>query len=244
MFLVSSIIYLFYFAETINRLLVVQLFVFGHVLKLLLLLIDFRAIIFKSFKFKFDFGFYKSGFSFFVLAGSGLLGSNIDLYLVNYFQSYTDLGVYQIAISYFIKIQAVATFILVPFIKYLYRFSIKKTWKTSLYLGLTGMVLVPIGLVGCYFLLHDFYHLDLSYCFFVIGFFYIIPVYFYLPLVYHFYKKKQEKNVVIINFISISINAFLNIIFIQYYGISGALLASAIASISILLMYIYKLKKE
>jgi len=147
-------------------------------------------------------------------------------------------------ISFFLQLQALAAIILVPFLKLIYRFDITKIKKATITLGITGFVMVPILLVVCYFILNSIYALNLGIHYFIMAFIFILPIYIYLPIVYHFYKTKKEKQVLFINLFNIVLNTILNLLFIQHLGIYGALVASTIAHFVVLIIYLYLFHKE
>ncbi|MFQ5613245.1 MAG: lipopolysaccharide biosynthesis protein [Anaerolineae bacterium] len=176
---------------------------------------------------RFQPGYFRLAFPFFLLGFSGLLQSRIDLYAVNYFLSERDVGQYQVFINFMIYLQALAAFTLLPFVKSIYRLSYRAILKISMRLFGLGIVIVVPALAVAHLALTRFYHFQLPFHFLVFGGLFALPVYFYSPVIYGLFKANQESVVIKVSFLGAGINFLLNVILLPQVGLVGAIIASA-----------------
>lgn len=184
--------------------------------------------------------YFSLAFPFFLLGFSGMLQSRIDLYSVSYFMDPAEVGQYQVLTGFLLYIQALANFVLLPFVKTVYRLETAVIHKLSRRLFLLGLLLVPPAIVLTGWLLRHLYQFDLSPLLLVVGGLYALPIFFTLPIIYALYKADQQRQVLIVNLVNTGLNLGLNILWIPYYGLLGALAATALTSWLTLLFYWYR----
>jgi O-antigen/teichoic acid export membrane protein len=176
---------------------------------------------------------------FFLLGFSGMLQSRIDLYSVSLYLPAEAVGHYQLFINLMIYLQAVANFILTPFVKGLYRLDHDAIHRISLRLLAIGIVLVPVALLGVNWLLPSLYAIELTPSYLLLGGLFALPVYFYLPTIYALYKADRQQSVLWVNLSGAALNLLLNLLFIPRMGALGALLATTLVQWFMLAAYLY-----
>lgn len=176
-----------------------------------------------------DLRFFSSAFPFFVLGLSGMLISRVDLYLVAYYLPKEKLGMYQVLTSFLLSFQALASFVLTPFVKNLYRLSNKIIRRVNRKMFLLGVILTPPFVIILYFILSFVYGFDFPAPVYMLSTLYVLPIYYYMTVIYKLYKINRQSLVVWINSTGFAVNFFLNILLIPVMGIEGALLSGTSA---------------
>lgn len=184
--------------------------------------------------------YFGLAFPFFLLGFSGMLQSRIDLYSVTYFLSSREVGQYQVFINLMIYLQAISAFILVPFVKSIYRLSYRSIFKISVRLFALGSLLLVPALALAHLVLNRLYHFDLSPYFLVFGGLFVLPVYFYSPIIYALFKAHLESAVIKISFLGAGVNLALNVILVPRVGMLGAVAASAAVQWLTFLAYLWQ----
>ncbi len=184
--------------------------------------------------------YFALAFPFFLLGFTGMLQSRIDLYSVSYFMSQTEVGQYQVLTGFLLYIQALANFILLPFVKTVYRLETAVIHKISWQLFGLGLLIVPpaIGLIG--WLLRQLYHFDLSPLLLIVGGLHVLPLFFTLPIIYALYKAELQRQVLYVNLVNTGLNLGLNILWVPRWGLLGALLSTTLTSWLTLIFYWYR----
>lgn len=185
-----------------------------------------------------DFSYFGAALPFFLLGFSGMLQSRIDLYSVSLILPEREVGEYQVFINLMLYLQAVANFVLTPFVKGLYRLDRGASGRVSARLLGAGMILVPPALFGIDWVLSRVYAIDLSPLFLATGGLYVLPVYFYLPTIYSLYKMDRQHIVLWVNVSGVAINLMLNLILVPRMGTTGALLATTTVQWFMLACYV------
>lgn len=188
---------------------------------------------------KVEWGYFAAAFTFFLIGLSGTLNSRIDLYSVSYFLDEHEVGQYQILINLLLYLQAASNFILLPFIKTLYRVSQPTTFKVAVRLLGIGVLITPPALLVINLILSQVLDIHLNNAYWLVGALYVLPIYFYVPFVYALYKGNRQKIVVQVSLIGALLNVLLNIWLIPAWGMLGALLATAIVQWLSLFVYVY-----
>jgi O-antigen/teichoic acid export membrane protein len=181
--------------------------------------------------------YYLLAFPFFLLSFSGMLNSRVDLYSVRFLLTPEELARYQVFINMLIYIQAVAAFILTPFIKHIYRMDRTSVQKISINLLRLGVFIAVPALVSINLVLTKLYNFQFSFHFFVLGFLFVIPIYYYLPIIYIMFRMNRQRLVLVANLTGIAINLLLNIILIPSLGLIGALLSTTVVRLIVLIFY-------
>jgi hypothetical protein len=188
-----------------------------------------------SFDISFNFNYYKASFWFFLLSVLGFLASKIDVYIIEQFDNKIVTSDYQIINGLLVFIMSISAFIYAPFTKNIYRnteVTIQKTKKT---LAIFGLIIVPISLLFVYGIVRYFLNLELTFGFYVIAFFYVFPSYVYGIEIVNLFKLHREKIVVLHLCSGVILNLILSSSFLYLnFGITGALLGSTIAQLTIM----------
>jgi O-antigen/teichoic acid export membrane protein len=175
---------------------------------------------------------------FLLLSLSGLLSSRIDLYAVSYFLPERAVGEYQIFINLMIYLQAIANFVILPYVKAIYRLDDSAIFKIVTRLFLLGALLLIPALPGAYWLLGALYDIHYPAEFLLLGGALVLPVYAYAPLVYRLHKRGQQRVVLKISLLGAAANLTLNMILLPRIGAVGGILASAAMQWGIMIFYI------
>jgi O-antigen/teichoic acid export membrane protein len=157
-----------------------------------------------------------------------MLGSRIDLYCVAYFLTENELGTYQVIVSLVLYFQAISGLIIQPYLKNIYRSSenLMRSF-TKNYIRL-GIIVAIFSVVTIYVLARYVYNIEINIVISLIAGLLVFPVFAYSPKIYMALKNDNGIKVVYLNAFSIVSNLVMNILLIKFWGISGALLASAL----------------
>lgn len=199
-------------------------------------------ILFKNYfyfqKITFNIDYFKISFSFFLLSILGFLGSKIDVYIIDHFGNKTITAEYQIINSFLVFTMSITSFIYAPFTKMIYRNNDDVVHKSKKALSLLGLIIVPASLLVIYFILNYYLKTNFSIIFYLIAFIYVYPSYLFCLDIVNLFKQHKEKIVVLFLFIGVVLNAVLSSLFLYLdYGIIGVLLGSAIAQLTILVLF-------
>ncbi|MGH2520939.1 MAG: lipopolysaccharide biosynthesis protein [Anaerolineales bacterium] len=220
---------------TLDGLIIV--FSLSNVVKIGLFFLRYRAASAAPLQGRFDLAHLRLAFPFFLLGFSGLLQSKIDLYCVNAFLSRREIGHYQVFINLMIYVQSVSGFILVPFVKSLYRLSYPAIRRISVRLFGAGLVITGAALPAAHLALVYLYRFDLPATFLLWGALFILPIYFYLPIIYALFKAGQPGMVIAFNFAGMAAGLLLNVWLLPRLGMLGGVVASAAVQWLLLLAY-------
>ncbi len=185
-----------------------------------------------------DLRYFGLAFPFFLLGFSGLLQSRIDLYSVNFFLSKSEVGQYQVLMTFMIYLQSTSNFVLAPFVKNIYRLSYRSILAISTRLFAFGAVLLAPALAVVHLVLHAHYHFNLPLVFVIVGGLLALPAYFYLPIVYALYKAGSQSRVVTINALGIGVNLLLSLLLLPRVGMIGAVTGAAVAQWCMFVAYL------
>jgi len=212
-------------------------FVLAEIFKSLAVFIYFRKEVLPLFFKNFEDSYFMLAFPFFILYFSGMLSSKVDLICVAYFLPKEEIARYQVLMNFLLVIQSSAGFIILPFMKNIYRVKKEIVRKISSRLFLTGCIIALISVPLLQFILHVFYQFNLGIYTFLLGAFYFLPTFYYSPLIYRLFKLNKQNAVITGNFLIIATSLIANLILVPYYGINGALASVALAQWMILLFY-------
>ncbi|WP_165395952.1 hypothetical protein [Flavobacterium sp. J27] len=173
-----------------------------------------------------------SSLSFFLLNLIGFLQSRTDFLIVTFFEKNENIAIYQIITSYFILIHSIATFMILPFIKNLYRIKIKSMELIQRYISIISPFIVIANLFIFHLIITYIYKFKLDFYFYLLGFFITLPPYLYAVKIIRFYKENNQKYILNTGIKAMIINCIISFSLLYYgYGIKGALLGSAISQI-------------
>lgn len=188
-------------------------------------------------------GFYEGwqflgqAFPFFLLGFSGMLQSRVDLFSVSYFLPEQAVGQYQVFSNLMLYLQALANFILMPFVKNLYRLPQETIQKISTRLFLLGLGVIIPALSMVYYVLTRYYSMEFSISFYILGGLLVLPLYFYLPKIYALYKDNRQNIVLIVNITGSIVTLVLNFILLPQLGMIGAVISIAVVRWIVLFAY-------
>lgn len=187
----------------------------------------------------FEYAYFILAFPFFLMEFTGLLQSKADLICVTFFLSKERIAQYQVYINFLLLLQSSAGFILAPYLKNIYRLKKDSIRKLSVKLLSFGIALAAISTYFISVFIRYFYHFSIPTVTLLLGAFFIIPIFYYITIVYQLLKINRQKIVLFINIAGTIISFILNIILIPHSsdGISGAILAITITQWLLLLMY-------
>jgi O-antigen/teichoic acid export membrane protein len=177
----------------------------------------------------------KSG-PFFLLSLVGMLAYKMDVYTIKYLLPKPELGQYFLLNTALFQIQGFSNIILQPFLKNRYRLSAASVDKLELLFVKIGLLLPIPALAGSFLLFHYFYKITFVIDLYLLGYFYVIPVFLYVNLVYGLLRQSRQRVVTIIFFLGSLLNLGGCILLVPHYGIKGALLSGVIMQWLILAM--------
>lgn len=181
--------------------------------------------------------FWPAAFPFFLLTFSGMLNSRIDLYIVSIFLPPREVAEYQVFINFLLYLSAAAGFILLPFVKSIYRLDYPAILKLAGRLFLLGLLLVPLAMPVLILALRLLYGIDLPFTYFIWGALYVLPVYFFLPFIYAMFKAEKQSLVIGVNLSGVALNVVFDLILLPQMGSEGAILAAAAVKWLVLITY-------
>lgn len=187
---------------------------------------------------KFKLGLLIAGLPFFLLALAGFAQSKFDLYIFKIFANEVELANYQIISGFLIFSQALATIILMPYVRNIYRMRKRTLIKIARFMTLIGIPVQLLGTAAIYIVLRFLFDIELnllqvSLCF-LIGY----PSFAYAVHVFSGFAQKKEKQVLWVSFISALLNGILSWVFLSLeMSITGVLIAHASAQVITMLGY-------
>lgn len=222
--------------ETLTYNNLVLVFSLGYLVKVPVVFFSFRNY---SLFGKTDVKLLKEASLFFVLAFTGFVSTKIDLAIVDMLMPKEDLGFYQVITNFFILIRTVSSFILYPFVKNIYRFSVAAIEKSARHLLMAGLGICIAGLAAQFVFIKIFYLFEVPLLWYLYGFVYTLPGFWFSPFVFYFFGEHKQHLVIYGNVLCMIANAALCFALIPAYGISGALIAIAAPQIMLMLYFRY-----
>lgn len=180
---------------------------------------------------------FKAGAAFFLLGFSGWLTSKIDIYIVDIFLPKSKLSEYQLLITAFLMLQALAGYLIVPFTKHVYRLSSDAIQNMQRKLYTVAIPLVVLGSIAIYIVMEYFVLLNLHYSYYIIGGCIALPSFFYTLDIMKLMRQHKELKIVYLNGIFFSINLALLLMLIQKYEVFGVLVSVCITQWIVLGIY-------
>jgi O-antigen/teichoic acid export membrane protein len=215
----------------------IGLFAAAQFIRTVAFAVRFRDVL-RDFRLSISAPYLRLAAPFLLLSLSGLLSSRIDLYAVSYFLPERAVGEYQIFINLMIYLQAIANFVILPYVKAIYRLDDSAILKIVTRLFLLGALLLIPALPGAYWLLGTLYDIHYPAEFILLGGALVLPVYAYVPLVYRLHKRGQQQVVLKISLLGAAANLILNMILLPRIGAVGGILGSAVMQWGIMIFYV------
>jgi len=234
----SLLIVLLYFDQSLELTALIKWYccyqLFRSVLYVWLSFSDIRNI-----HFKMDWLFFGAAVSFFLLSASGFLQSRTDFLVITLFEKPENIAIYQVLNTYFILIHAIGTFIILPFMKNLYRLQVHSMEKIQRQLVFAAPFIVTLSLAFLYLIIRFIYHFNLDFGYYLIGFFITFPPYLYAVRIIRLFRENRQKVVLITGLQAIAINSLFSFALLHVgYGLKGALIGAAIAQIFTAFQYL------
>jgi O-antigen/teichoic acid export membrane protein len=223
--LVVFIVMLFVFVDSLDLTILLLIYTITSFIKTGAVIWYFHHDVFPWQSVKIESSFLKISLPFFLPAFLGLLQSKTDLYCVAYFLSKKEVGEYQILMTFLFYLQIIASLIITPFLKNIYRLPDRSLQKLMMSLFRIGVILSIPAIFFIRLILVNYYQFEFPLEIYFISFFYVIPFYYYLVTMYQYFKHNRQKMVVYINLLATFINLVLSILLIDRLGIIGALVA-------------------
>ncbi|MCH2195269.1 hypothetical protein [Kordia sp.] len=225
-----------FYLETFDLSSFLQIYVVATFCKLLVLSLQLNFWK-ESFSVKISFQEFKLGLPFFILGLSGWLVSKTDIYMVDFYLKKSQLAEYQLLITAFLMLQALAAYITIPFTKHIYRLSNEVVQKIKYKLYAVSIPLTIIGGFAIWFVMEYFVKLGFSYEYYIVGTSIALPCYFYTLNVMELMKNHQERTIIYISFFAFFISVSLIVLLIETYEIFGVLLSVSITQWLVLLTF-------
>lgn len=187
--------------------------------------------------------YWREALVFFLLGFGGMLHSRIDLYSVGALLPPQEVGIYQVYTNFLLYLQSLAAFILMPFLPSLFRAGTTTLRKISQQMFLFALSIVLPALLVIDLILRFLYKIDLSYAFLILGGLYVLPLYYYISIIYELYKNNLQKIVFFVNLLGIVTKLILNLILLPRIGSIGALLSSAVVVWLVLAFYVHQRRR-
>jgi O-antigen/teichoic acid export membrane protein len=235
--LAAFLIPIFSFSERIETSTIVLFLTGSMLLKAIMSIIFFRSFLKIEWPQK---AYFLAAFPFLLLTFSAMLQQRADLYCVAYFLPKADTAKYQVFINLLIFSQFLASLLLSPFAKNIFRLSKHSLLKLERRFIIQGIPLSGISVLGVFILMRFLYHLELSFTMYVLGFFYVLAFYTYLLKNYELGKSKQQIKVSVFSFASSMVNIILSIWLTPLLHLEGALLAGLTGQLFMTALYNYK----
>jgi O-antigen/teichoic acid export membrane protein len=176
-----------------------------------------------------DLTLLKNSFTFFLIGITGMLSSRVDQYTVSYFLPKETLGEYQVLKNFLIYFQSAANFMILPFIKNLYRLKDDSMDKMGTKLGAAGLILIIPMISVLYAIIEIVYGFKFPPEIYLYSALFILPGYYSSVIIYKLFKNSRQSLVVMVSVIGIVISLALNVILIPKMQSSGALLSGVVS---------------
>jgi O-antigen/teichoic acid export membrane protein len=174
---------------------------------------------------------------FFLLGFTGLLQSRMDQLCVNYYLSGKEIARYQVFVNFLLYLQAGSGFILIPFVKNIYRLPLAILKKLAARLFAASLLLVPVGIGAVYVAITCLYKLQLSLLQYSIGALFALPIFYYSPLIHYLFRQGRQNTVLVVVVSGIVLNLAAALFLIPQYGITGALVGAMFSQWMMMLFF-------
>lgn len=167
------------------------------------------------------------GLPFFLIGVSGLLGSRMDLYMMNLLAGREQAGTYQVVSGLFLQFQVLPGLIAMPFARELHRLDHGRMRRASGRLIRFGLLLIAPFVLIAWLLFTIVFRFDLPWHLYAAGVLAALPAYAYVPLINILFKQHRERIVMWASFLAAALMMVLTIALVPAWGISGAMVAAA-----------------
>jgi O-antigen/teichoic acid export membrane protein len=176
-------------------------------------------------------------FPFLLLTFSAMLQQRADLYCVAYLLPKKETATYQVFINLIIFGQFMASLLLSPFAKNIYRLPKNSLLKLEKRFMLSGIVFSALSIGGIFIAIQYLYQLTIDPTLYIIGYFYILAFYFYLLKNFELGKQLQQLRVTVFSLIASVVNIAFSIWLTPLFQLRGALLAGLAGQLVLIVLY-------
>jgi O-antigen/teichoic acid export membrane protein len=181
--------------------------------------------------------FFTKASPFLLLTFSAMLQQRADLYCVAYFLDTIHTARYQVFINLLIFFQFLASLLLNPYAKNIFRLSEKSFKNLESSFIVIGVPLSLFSIFGVYVITNFFYQFSFSWSMLLMGTAYIFVFYTYLLQNYLLGKENRQILVSVYSFVASLSNVLLSVFLTPRFGIEGALGASLFAQLVLVALY-------
>ncbi len=241
----SILLFVFLKIDTLDLLEFLSIVVYSNLIKALLFILYYYKKM-KGLTFSFSPSELKKNIPYFIPLTLGTVRVKIDTYFANSFFSVSDLGKYQILISFISIGHITTTYFVNPYLKVFFRVSdsiIKRIKRQFFIFGLFyGLAFV----IATYFIISNVYLIQFTLANYITVFTFFIPLLFQMILVNQIYKHDQQNLVSYVALFVIFLQLITGYYLIQEQGIQGALLLKAASQwlITVLLWFWFRKAKN
>lgn len=208
-----------------------QLFIAADVIKLFIYSYFNRAFL-KKWKWAGEWrSFIRDSFPFFLLTLSSLAASRADVYLLSLWEKADTLAQYQILTNFIQYAHLLATAIMIPFLKNIFRLQFASIQQLEhKFIGL-GVVLGALLTAGIYIITTFLYQFEMSSTVITLIYLNIVVFYFYFLRIPAGFSFNKMWSVILVLSLMGGINLFLGMLIIPTLGMIGGLLSSLSAGL-------------
>lgn len=175
--------------------------------------------------------FFKESFPFFLLTLFSLAASRADVYLLSVWEEAATLAQYQILVNFIQYAHLLATGIMIPFLKNIFRLQFDSIQQLERQFIRLGWVLGLFLTGGIYFIAHFLYQFEMSYTVITLIYFNIVVFYFYFLRIPAGFSFNKMWSVILVMACMGGTNLLLGILIIPTLGMIGGLISSLSAGI-------------
>lgn len=186
---------------------------------------------------KFDVKIIVSMVPFFLIVFSGWMYSKIELYIIDFFRSPSELSQYQILATAFIMLQGASSFIIYPFSKHIYRLKAQTVAKIQRILFLISLPAALLGGTVIWLFLSFYTPIRFEMNIYILMTIASFPPFIFALDIYKLFRTDMEKKVVRISFIGAFIKLGIAFAFVPLYGVLGAVLGVVVSQWVMLLLF-------
>jgi len=212
--------------------------VIADMLKAIFILLVFQGSFNFSFFEKFNLGYFKGAFMFFLLGLTALLSTRMDQLCVNYFMAPAAIAKYQVFMALCGFMQLGASLVLSPFIKNLFRLQSDSFRSLSTRYHKAGMLLALGQVLLVLVITRWMFHFSFSPAMYGFAYLYILAFYFYYTEMIEYTKRNRQHVVVLIMLSCSFLNLFLASMLIPGFQLEGALLSGALSQWLIYFLFV------
>lgn len=175
--------------------------------------------------------FFQDSFPFFLLTLFSLAASRADVYLLSIWEEANTLAQYQIITNFIQYAHLLATAIMIPFLKNIFRLKFDSIQQLERqFIGL-GVILGGMLTAGIYILTTFLYQFEMSYIVITLIYLNIVVFYFYFLRIPAGFSFNKMWSVILVMSLMGGINLLLGILIIPTLGMIGGLLSSLSAGL-------------